>query len=105
MTYQYNDTGSHKLGFRADEDARTQLDDLQHAIEVLREAADLCAEVDMRTDDVQAALDYLASIAARRAALIAFRKGLDIQHPDLRTEYVASALKSIEAALRCSSTP
>jgi hypothetical protein len=55
----------------------------------------------MRTADVFTALDYLASIASRRAALIAFRRGLDVENPDQRVERVAWALKSIKKALRC----
>jgi hypothetical protein len=97
--HQYNDTNSHKLGFRADEDQRTQLDDIQHAAEVLGEAADRCKDSDMRTADVFAALDYLGSIASRKTALTAFRRGLDIEHPDQRGERVMSALRSIKAAL------
>jgi hypothetical protein len=100
MPYQYHDTNSRKLGFRADEDQRTRLDDIRHAVEVLSQAASNCEEIDMRTADVFAALDYLASIASRRAALIDFRRGLDVENPDQRVERVAWALKSIKKALR-----
>ena len=61
---------------RADEAARTRLEDIQHAVEVLREAAEHCDEREMRSEAVDAALDYLSSIASRRAALLAFGRGL-----------------------------
>lgn len=100
MAYQYNDTGSHQLGFRADEDQRTQLDDIHYAVEVLSEAADQCEEIDMRTADVFAALDYLGSIASRKAALIAFRRGLDVEHPDQRLHLAQARLSLFPPGLR-----
>jgi hypothetical protein len=54
----------------------------------------------MRTADVFAALDYLGSIASRKTALTAFRRGLDVVHPDQRVAAVNAALKSIRAAVR-----
>ena len=103
MEYRYNDRAARQLGFRADEGARTQLQDRQYALQVLRAAAEQCAERDMRTAAVAAALRYLSSIASRRAALLAFERGLHIVHPQQRRQAVLSALQSIQRALRAPS--
>lgn len=100
MRYKYNDTQSRSLGFRCDEDLRTRLDDIAHAVSVLSDASERTFNEDIRTPYTFAALDYLASIATRQAALIAFRRGLDIVHPEERSQAVQSAMRSIRRALR-----
>ena len=99
MACEYNNIGARRLGFRADEAARTRLEDIQHAVEVLCEAAEHCDAREMRSEAVDAALDYLSSIASRRAALLAFGRGLAIAHPQQRREAVQAALRSIQRAL------
>ena len=95
MACEYNNIGARRLGFRADEAARTRLEDIQHAVEVWCEAAEHCDAREMRSEAVDAALDYLSSIAA----LLAFGRGLAIAHPQQRREAVQAALRSIQRAL------
>jgi hypothetical protein len=65
------------------------------ALAVLRDAADRCAEEDMRTPHVAAALAFLAATATRQGAFDAFRRGLGIPDPATRSVAVLAALASI----------
>ena len=65
------------------------------ALAVLRDAADQCAEEDMRTPHVAAALAFLAATATRQGAFEAFRRGLDIQDPAARSTAVLDAFAGI----------
>ena len=99
MAYEHNNTGARRVGFHADEAALTQLEDIQHAVEVLRQAAEHCDAREIRSEAVYAALDYLSSIASRRAALLAFGTAWRSHYRQQRLEAIQAALRSIQRAL------
>jgi len=99
MACKYNDSASHRLGFRSDEIERTRLNDIQHALEILSKVEESCMDFDTRTSEVYAALEYLSSIASRQSSLIAFRKALDWQHPEQRLQKVKIALRTIRSVI------
>ena len=65
------------------------------ALTVLRDAADRCGDEDMRTAEVLAALAYLAGIASRGEAFVAFRRGLDLPDPETRSRAILGAYAAI----------
>jgi hypothetical protein len=69
------------------------------ALAVLQDAAERCAEEDMRTAHVLAALAYLSATATRRGAFGAFRKGLEVPDPAGRSRAVCEALAAIRRVL------
>lgn len=69
------------------------------ALAILQEAAERCAEEDMRTGQVMAALSFLSTSATRQGAFRAFRVGLDLPDPLERSRAIYSALASIRGVL------
>lgn len=69
------------------------------ALAVLQDAVDRCADEDMRTDQVAAALVFLAASATRQGAFRAFRVGLDLHDPTDRSRALFSALVLIRQIL------
>ncbi len=76
------------------------LQDRDHALEVLKEAVERTVDEDMRTDDVFAALEYLKGPCQRYGALLAFRDALSIEHPMRRETALKARLSEIKIELR-----
>lgn len=69
------------------------------ALAVLRDAAERCAEQDMRTEDVLGALDYLAGGATRKEAFRNFERGLEVLDAAERQRRVRTAYDAIVRVL------
>lgn len=89
--------GVHYFGHWAEETA----DDFgtRDALAVLRVAVERCAEEDMRTAEVMAALAYLEPLATRGGAFRAFRAGLGLPDPASRLVAVLAAYEGIVRVL------
>ncbi|MGZ0656003.1 hypothetical protein ACWPKS_10405 [Coraliomargarita sp. W4R72] len=99
MSYNYGSATRREqntLGFRQDEDARSTLEEVDHAISVLKEAVDRTHDEDVRDDETSAALDFLKSHsdAKLRLILTEFRKSLDIENAQMRQYSARKLLKS-----------
>lgn len=75
--------------------ARLQRD----ALAVLADAAMRCAEQDMRTPEVKAALAYLERHMVRPALCGTFRAALNLRDPLARASAAHNACKAIERAV------
>ncbi len=69
------------------------------ALAVLRDAALRCADEDMRTPEVKAALAFLIGIASRREAFARFWQSLGISDPTTRSAAVLEAYGAIARVL------
>lgn len=70
------------------------------ALAVLVDAVERCAEEDMRTVDVAAALAYLEASATRQGAFSGFRRALLCSEPASRFQAAQEALAAIRRVLR-----
>lgn len=75
------------------------------ALAVLRDAVVRCADEDMRTPDVLAALAFLAARATRGAAFADFRRGLDLPDPETRSAAILAAYSGIAQIVGAGAVP
>jgi hypothetical protein len=75
------------------------------ALAVLQDAAERCADEDMRTPEVMAALAFLATTATRQGAFRSLRRGLDAPDPLERSTAVSAALAAIRRFLGTGNVP
>ena len=86
------------------EDAHAH-EDRAAALAILRRAADVCDEQDMRTREVFEALAALEARATRRGAFRQFRAALTVPDPQARQAAARKALSGIERVLGAGSVP
>ena len=72
---------------------------ISDALAVLRHAAGACADRDMRSDELKAALAFLEKRMVRPALCGHYRSSLDLKDPLARAAAVRAACEAIERAV------
>lgn len=85
------------FGQWADDAAEDRL--VRDALAVLRDAAGRCADQDVRTDELAAALAFLERRLVRPALCSTFRTALDLRDPLARYNAVRAAYNAIARAV------
>jgi hypothetical protein len=101
MGHDYRDYRNFQLPFRQDELARSTLADVHHALAVLEHAAAETYDLDMRTDSVFEAVEFLKEPLRRHRPVNDFRDALSVENPAQRKRAVDAALAGIRSELRC----